>query len=132
MGSVNLRPKGRTCNVWTRLITLPLAQRYFTQADQVDQLVSAREADPDRGFMAQTMALCSLPRSNPPATAFNGKTWRGWNRGLMRWSISSANCASAWRIWKDCWKGCARPSADGRRPARAMMEEKYPEDATEL
>ena len=118
MGSVNLRPKGRTCNVWTRLITLPLAQRYFTQADQVDQLVSAREADPDRGFMAQTMALCSLPRSNPPATAFNGKTWRGWNRGLMRWSISSANCA--------------RPSADGRRPARAMMEEKYPEDATEL
>ena len=43
----------------------PPAQRYFTQADQVDQLVSAREADPDRGFMARTMALCSLPRSNP-------------------------------------------------------------------
>ena len=41
------------------------AQRYFTQADQVNQLVSAREADPDLGFMARTMALCSLPRSNP-------------------------------------------------------------------
>ena len=39
------------------------------------------------------------------------------NRGLMRWSISSANCASAWRIWKDCWKDCARPLPDGSRPA---------------
>ena len=39
--------------------------RVFTQADQVNQLVSASEADPDRGFMARTMALCSLPRSNP-------------------------------------------------------------------
>ena len=40
-------------------------QRGFTQADQVNQLVSAREADPDRGFMARMMALCSLPRTNP-------------------------------------------------------------------
>ena len=31
----------------------------------MNQLVSASEADPDRGFMARTMALCSLPRSNP-------------------------------------------------------------------
>ena len=37
----------------------------FTVADQVDLLVSAREADADLGFMARTMALCSLPRSNP-------------------------------------------------------------------
>ena len=29
------------------------------------QLVSAGEAAPDLGFMARTMALCSLPRSNP-------------------------------------------------------------------
>ena len=28
-------------------------------------LVSASEADPDLGFMARTLALCSLPRSNP-------------------------------------------------------------------
>ena len=28
-------------------------------------MVGASEADPDRGFMARTMALCSLPRSNP-------------------------------------------------------------------
>ena len=43
----------------------PQARRGFTLADQVNQLVSASEADPDRGFMARTMALCSLPRSNP-------------------------------------------------------------------
>ena len=44
---------------------LPPAQRGFTVADQVNQLAAAREADPDRGFLARTMALCSLPRSNP-------------------------------------------------------------------
>ncbi len=43
----------------------PQALHHFTQADQVDQLVRASEADPDRGFMARLMALCSLPRSNP-------------------------------------------------------------------
>ena len=43
----------------------PPARRGFTVADQVDQLAAAREADPGRGFMARTMALCSLPRSNP-------------------------------------------------------------------
>ena len=37
----------------------------FTVADQVHQLIEAREADPDLGFVARTMALCSLPRSNP-------------------------------------------------------------------
>ena len=43
----------------------PQALHHFTQADQVNQLISAREADPDRGFMARMMALCSLPRTNP-------------------------------------------------------------------
>ena len=43
----------------------PQAAHHFTLADQVNQLVSASEADPDRGFMARTMALCSLPRSSP-------------------------------------------------------------------
>ena len=37
----------------------------FTQADQLDQLVAAQEADPDLGFMARLMTLCSLPRTNP-------------------------------------------------------------------
>ena len=43
----------------------PQARRTFTIADQVEQLVAASEADPERGFMARMMALCSLPRSNP-------------------------------------------------------------------
>ena len=43
----------------------PQARHCFTVADQVNQLVSASEADPDLGFMARTMALCSLPRTNP-------------------------------------------------------------------
>ena len=43
----------------------PQALHHFTQADQVNQLVEASEADPDRGFMARLMALCCLPRANP-------------------------------------------------------------------
>ena len=43
----------------------PPARRGFTIADQVNQLVSASEVDPDLGFMGRTMALCSLPRTNP-------------------------------------------------------------------
>ena len=43
----------------------PQTRHSFTVADQVNQLVAAREADPDLGFMGRTMALCSLPRSNP-------------------------------------------------------------------
>ena len=43
----------------------PQALHHFTRFDQVDQLVGAGEADPDMGFMARLMALCSLPRTNP-------------------------------------------------------------------
>ena len=43
----------------------PLARHHFTLADQMDQLIAASEADPDMGFMARLMALCSLPRTNP-------------------------------------------------------------------
>ena len=42
----------------------PQAVHHFTRFDQVNQLVSASEADPDLG-LARMMALCSLPRSNP-------------------------------------------------------------------
>ena len=41
------------------------ARRGFTISDQVHQLVSASEANPDLGFMGRMMALCSLPRTNP-------------------------------------------------------------------
>ena len=47
------------------LQTSPQARRGFTQADQVNQLVSASETDADLGFMARLLALCSLPRTNP-------------------------------------------------------------------
>ena len=43
----------------------PQARHHFTRFDQVNQLVGASEADPDLGFMARLMALCSLPRTNP-------------------------------------------------------------------
>ena len=43
----------------------PQALHHFTQADQVNQLVSASEADPDLGFMARLLVLCNLPRTNP-------------------------------------------------------------------
>ena len=43
----------------------PQARHHFTQADQVNQLVTASEADADLGFMARMMVLCSLPRTNP-------------------------------------------------------------------
>ena len=43
----------------------PQARHHFTRVDQVNQLVGASETDPDLGFQARMMALCSLPRSNP-------------------------------------------------------------------
>ncbi len=43
----------------------PQAVYHFTRVDQVDQLVRASEDDPDTGFMARLMTLCSLPRTNP-------------------------------------------------------------------
>ena len=64
----------------------PPSQRHFTQTDQVDQLVTASEADPDLGFMARMMVLCSLPRTTPgnrhqytrvngPYKSYNQKLW---------------------------------------------------------
>ena len=58
-------PAWMTCRCRRSQAASPQAVHHFTQADQVNLLVSAREADPDLGFMARTMALCSLPRSNP-------------------------------------------------------------------
>ena len=45
--------------------TSPQALHHFTRFDQVNQLVSASEADPALGFMARMLVLCSLPRTNP-------------------------------------------------------------------
>ena len=43
----------------------PQALHRYTRFDQVNQLVTASEADSDLGFIARMMALCSLPRTNP-------------------------------------------------------------------
>ena len=43
----------------------PQALHHFTRLDQIDQLVGASEAEPDLGFMARMLALCSLPRTDP-------------------------------------------------------------------
>ena len=37
----------------------PQALHHFTQADQVNQLISASEADPDLGFMARMLAVAA-------------------------------------------------------------------------
>ena len=43
----------------------PPARRHFTRLDQVAQLVGVSEADPELGYIARLLALCSLPRTNP-------------------------------------------------------------------
>ena len=43
----------------------PQKFHHFTLVHQADQLVTARESDPDLGFVARLLALCSLPRTNP-------------------------------------------------------------------
>ena len=43
----------------------PQARHHFTTLRQVDQLIEASKAEPDIGFMARLLALCSLPRTNP-------------------------------------------------------------------
>ena len=44
----------------------PQALHHFTQADQVDQLVSASEADPDLGFMARIRPTTWASRPSRP------------------------------------------------------------------
>ena len=64
----------------------PQARHHFTRFDQVNQLVGASEADPDLGFMARMMALCSLPRSNPG----NRKEYKRVNGPLTLIMLSSS------------------------------------------
>ena len=63
-------PSERPSLIWTGRVkeirdASPQALHHFTRFDQVNQLVGASEADPDMGFMARLLALCSLPRTNP-------------------------------------------------------------------
>ena len=81
--------------------------RHFTKLDQVTQLVAAREADAELGFMARLLALCSLPRTDPgdqhefkrvngpytlymTATAGNKLPYGSRPRLLLAWVCSEA------------------------------------------
>ena len=46
-------------------VPTPQSFHHWTLARQVDHLITAREAEPDLGFMVRLMTLCSLPRTNP-------------------------------------------------------------------
>ena len=50
------------------------ARHHFTRFDQVDQLVGASEANPERGFMARMMTLCS-PSDGFSAADHTGNMW---------------------------------------------------------
>ena len=43
----------------------PQARDHYRLCDQVEALVRASESDPDLGFMARWLILCSFPRTNP-------------------------------------------------------------------
>ena len=84
--------------------TPPLARHHFTVADQVNQLVGASEADPDLGFMGRTMALCSLPRSNP-GNRLQYKRVNGPYKLIM---IAGGDNSSLSAICRACsWRGSA-------------------------
>ena len=69
------------------------AQRHFTRADQVNQLVTASEADPDLGFIARMMALCSLPRTNP-GDRLQYKRVNGPYKGVSGWERPDSACGA--------------------------------------
>ena len=101
----------------------------FTQADQLDRLIEAREADPVPGFMARLMTLCSLPRTNPgsrlqyvrrngPFTLFMNATggaqlpYGSFPRLLLAWMCTEAvrTKARTWCLADRCptsWKSSA-------------------------
>ena len=43
----------------------PQVVYHWNRDDQVNALVSARNAESDTGFMMRLLALCTLPRTNP-------------------------------------------------------------------
>ena len=49
----------------------PQARHHFTQADQVNQLVTASEADPDLGFHGANDGACAPCPARTPATGFS-------------------------------------------------------------
>ena len=85
----------------------PYPPHYRTFAHQITHLLKARDAEPELGFIARTMALCSMPRTNPgdqlqykrgngpftlymTATGGNKLPYGNLPRLLMSWVCSEA------------------------------------------
>ena len=83
----------------------PQALHHFTQADQVDQLVGASEAHADLGFMARMMVLCSLPRTNPPATGTSTSASTDPTSSSCRSPETTSSPSATCRAYY--WPGCA-------------------------
>ncbi len=49
----------------TPVPTTPQALYHWSLADQLQDLLKARDAEPELGFMMRLLALCTLPRTNP-------------------------------------------------------------------
>ena len=84
----------------------PQAMHHFTRFDQVNQLVEASEADPDMGFMARTMALCSLPRTNL-GTRKEYKSRRNGPYTLLHDLPGAATSCPSGTCPGCCWPGSA-------------------------
>ena len=49
----------------TPMMITPQALHHWNRNDQIDELVQARNGEPDIGFIMRLLALCTLPRTNP-------------------------------------------------------------------
>ena len=81
----------------------PQTKHHFTRFAQVNELVGASEADPDLGFMARMMALCSLPRINP-GDRIQYRRVNGSYKLVMIAGADKENCLMA-TCRACCWPG---------------------------
>ena len=92
----------------------PQARDHYRLVDQVDALVRASETDPETGFMARWLMLCSLPRSNP------GQRKEYVRRNGPYTLVMTAGASVQAPIWGTCpdcsRRGCA-PKRSGRKAA---------------
>ena len=134
-------PRGRAMSAQTR--------HHFTTLRQVNQLIEASEAEPDLGFMARLLALCSLPRTNPgnrkefvrrngpyalymtsapgqscPSVTSRVCSWRGC--APKRCGRSRASWYSAGRCTSSCASSTWRIGAGGERGANAAQKSNAP------
>ena len=78
----------------------------------MNQLVGASEADPDLGFMARLMALCSLPRTNP-GSQLQYKRVNGPYTLIMTATGTTSSPSATCRA--SCWPGYARRAVRTQR-----------------